>query len=100
VEHFDLGQPASDRFRAAPEIWDAAIIDLELPDISGEKLLPVFYSLRPTLPIVVYSGMPGVKERLELYSSGATAVLSKPTAGQDILDVLKGLVESPPEPIR
>jgi FixJ family two-component response regulator len=79
--------------------WDAIIIDLELPDVSGQALLPEMAAHRPGLPIVVYSGMSGVRQRFELFSSGAAAVLSKPTPGQDLLDVLQHLIEIPPEPI-
>jgi len=49
---------------------------------------------------VVYSGASGLKDRFELYSSGASALLSKPTSAQDLLDVLKGLIDLPPEAIR
>jgi FixJ family two-component response regulator len=75
-------------------------LDLDLPDVAGQHLIPEIAAQRPGLPIVVYSGDVGVKDRFELYASGASTVLSKPTAGQDLLDVLQGLIEMPAEPIR
>jgi DNA-binding response OmpR family regulator len=100
VEHFELGKPGMERFHEDVQSWDAVILDLDLPDISGQTLLPEIADRRPALPIVVYSGAAGLRDRFELDSSGASAVLSKPTAAQDLLDVLEGLIESPPEPIR
>lgn len=100
VEHHALGKPGLERFRQEPESWDAVIIDLELPDVSGQKLIPEIAVLRPALPIVVYSGMKGLEDRFELYSSGASALLTKPCGAKDLLDVLKGLIEIPPEPVK
>jgi DNA-binding response OmpR family regulator len=100
VEYFALGNAGLERFNQDVPAWDAVIIDLNLPDVSGQSILPQIAVQRPNLPIVVYSGVSGLNERFELYSSGAAALLTKPTNGQDLLDVLKGLIESPPEPIR
>jgi DNA-binding response OmpR family regulator len=100
VDYFAMGVSGLERFYRDFQSWDAVMIDLELPDVSGHTLLPEIAAQRPNLPIVVYSGAYGLKERFELYTSGAAAVLSKPTCGQDLLDVLKGLIESPLEPIR
>jgi DNA-binding response OmpR family regulator len=99
VEPFSLGKPALAKFQEDPSTWDAAVVDLDLPDIAGQKIIAEMSALRPNLPIVVYSGVSNVKERFELYSSGASALLSKPTGAQDLLDVLKGLIELPPGPI-
>ena len=99
VEHFELGKPGMKGFYQDIQGWDAVIIDLDLPDVSGQSLIPEIIAQRPNLPIVVYSGASGLKERFELYTAGASAVLSKPTAAQDLLDVLKSLIETPPEPI-
>ena len=100
VEHFALGKPGLEGFLQAVPSWDAVIMDLDLPDVAGQNLIPEIAAQRPSLPIVVYSGAPGLKDRFELYASGASTVLSKPTAGQDLLDVLKGLIELPVAPIQ
>jgi DNA-binding response OmpR family regulator len=99
VQPFALGKPALETFTADPASWDAAIVDLDLPDIAGQTIISEMSALRPNLPIVVYSGVSGLKDRFELYSSGATALLAKPTGAQDLLDVLKGLIEMPPGPL-
>jgi DNA-binding response OmpR family regulator len=100
VEHSELGKPGMKKFYEDIHSWDAVIIDLELPDISGQTLIPEIAAQRPELPIVVYSGQSGLKHRFEIISTGAAALLSKPSSAQDLLDILKYVTERPPEPIR
>ncbi len=94
-----MGKPALEIFSPNPQAWDAVIIALDLPDVPGQELIPQIAALCPSLPIVVYSGVSGLKDRFELYTSGASALLFKPTGGRDLLDVLKGLIEIPPTPM-
>lgn len=100
VGHYKLGQEGLARFHQNPQEWDAVIIDLGLPDIAGQDIIPKIAKQCPATPIIVYSGANEVKERFELYTSGASALLSKPCCAQDLLDVLKGLIDMPPAPIK
>jgi DNA-binding response OmpR family regulator len=100
VEHFARGSAGLGRFAEDPQFWDLAMVDLELPDMSGQTVVSQISAQRPNLPIVVHSGVPGMKERYELISSGASALLAKPTEAQDLLDTLKGLIDLPPDTIR
>ncbi len=97
VELFSLGEPGWEHFCQDPRSWDAVLIDLELPDISGREIIPKIAAQCPQLPIVVYSGLSGLKHRFEIISTGATALLSKPSNAQDLLDILKYVIEKPPE---
>ncbi len=99
VEHFVLGWAGLDRFYQNPEAWDVVILDLELPDKPGQAIMAEIAERRPNLPILVHSGFSGLKERFELFTTGATAMLPKPAAGQDLIDLLKHLIETPPESI-
>jgi len=100
VEHYALGKPGLERFLQISSTWDAVIIDLDLPDISGRTLIPEMVAHRPALPIVVYSGLNGprfgVENRFQLHIAGAAAFVWKPSGGQKLLDVLKELIETPP----
>jgi DNA-binding response OmpR family regulator len=102
VEHFDLGKAALERFYEVLPSWTAVIIDLDLPDVSGRTLIPEMAAQRPDLPIVVFSGQSGPRfgqeNRFELYSTGATAFVWKPSGGQHLLDVLKGFTKTPSLP--
>jgi len=99
VEHNALGKSGLKSFLQDPQAWDAVIVDLDLPDIAGQDIIPEIAAQRPAFPIVVYSGENELKDRFELYSLGASALISKPCGAQDLLDVLEGLIELPPAPI-
>lgn len=103
VEHYSLGQTGLEAFYRAYSSWDAVIIDLDLPDVSGRTLIPEMATQCPNLPILVFSGFSGprfgLNNRFELYASGASAFLWKPSGGQKLLDVLKELIEIPPAAI-
>jgi len=103
VEHYARGKPGLERFYQAYPSWDAVIIDLDLPDGSGRTLIPEMAAQRPNLPIVIHSGLNGprfgLENRFELYSTGASAFLWKPSGGQKLLDILKELIETPPTPM-
>ena len=100
VHHFKMGMLGLEKFSRDPSSWDAVIIDLELPDIPGDEIITKIAAQRPQLPIVVYSGLGGLKHQFEIISDGATALLSKPSNARDLLDILKYVIEEPPEPIR
>jgi len=103
VDHFSVGRQGIERFRQDPDSWDAVILDLELPDMPGKDLIPEMARLCPRLPIIIYSGSSGmhqVRERFELHSAGASALLAKPCGGKDLLDVLNHLIEIPPVPVK
>jgi len=103
VEHFALGKAGLERFYQVFPSWDAVVVDLDLPDVSGRDLVPEMVAQRPNLPIVIYSGQNGPRfgldNRFELYATGASAFLWKPSGGQALLDVLKELLEIPPKPL-
>jgi DNA-binding response OmpR family regulator len=100
VVHFSLGKAGLESFSKDSESWDAVILDLELPDVPGHTLIPAIYAQRPALPVIVYSGEKQLANRFELYSLGASAVVSKPCGAQDLLDILLGLIEIPPMPVQ
>jgi DNA-binding response OmpR family regulator len=103
VEHFAKGQDGLERFYQTFPAWDAVIIDLDLPDVSGRALIPEMAAQRPTMPILVFSGSSGPRfgldNRFELYSTGASAFLWKPSGGQKLLEVLAELIQTPPTPL-
>jgi len=103
VEYFPHGRKGIERFQQDPQSWDAIILDLDLPDISGKDLIPEIARQCPRLPIVVFSGsnrVHQVRERFELHRAGASALLAKPCGGKDFLDMLNHLIEVPPVPTK
>ena len=55
-----------------------ALLDLCLPDVSGESLLKSMRHSSPKLPVIVTSARAGVHDKVTLLSLGADDYLSKP----------------------
>jgi CheY-like chemotaxis protein len=50
------GRAGLERFRAAPEAFDAVVVDLAMPEIDGEQVGREIRALRPELPLLLVSG--------------------------------------------
>jgi len=56
----------------------AIVTDLEMPALSGTKLITQLRSLRPNTPICVVSGLQESRHRIESLNAGADDFLTKP----------------------
>jgi DNA-binding response OmpR family regulator len=73
----------------AREGFDAVLLDMRLPDLSGLEVLRRIRAQRPGLPVILLTGHAGAEE--EAVSEGAAACLTKPLELEDLLIILKGL---------
>jgi PAS domain S-box-containing protein len=72
------GQAALDRVTAAPERFDAVITDQSMPRMTGLQLAHALHALRPSLPVILYTGYAEGLARSELEAAGIRKVLAKP----------------------
>ena len=78
--------------------YDAALLDLRLPDMSGADLLPRMREISPKMVKIIITGMPEDNSD-EVERSGADAFLSKPVEPEFLLNVLDiKLREKKPKP--
>jgi CheY-like chemotaxis protein len=56
VDDVSGGRAAIDRVSAKPAAYDAVLLDLTMPEISGPEVLARVREIRPDLPVVVMSG--------------------------------------------
>ena len=84
-----VGSGADALSRAAENSYDAAILDLVMPDQDGAELAVALRGQAPGLPIALLTGY----ARSPLLAGAAgrpgTAVFSKPVAIQEIVDFLR-----------
>jgi two-component system OmpR family response regulator len=71
--------------------WDAVILDLHLPHVSGTSLLKEMHRLRPKLPLIVLTGDMS-DSNLGLYEEGAVILWHKPISVAELLENLKVLM--------
>jgi DNA-binding NtrC family response regulator len=78
---------------AAAELsrFSAAVVDLGLPDISGEQVVKAFASMYPWLPILVSTGHDVRTLQQWLPSAKNIRVISKPFDSEDFLENIRQL---------
>ena len=89
VEVFQTGADALARF--AGHDFDAAIIDLGLPDMDGAQVIAEARARGMWAPILVASGRLDVAERIRLLTVGADDYVGKPVLGAEIAARLAAL---------
>lgn len=74
----------------AGETFDAAIVDLRLPDGDGLEAVREFHAAQPDPPVVVLTGFGSIATALEAVRCGARDYLTKPADPDRILCALRG----------
>lgn len=72
------GTQAWDLFQKNPDQFQAAMIDVIMPGLSGGDLLHHLKQLRPHLPVIVITGFNDESESENLIRNGAHSLISKP----------------------
>jgi CheY-like chemotaxis protein len=63
---------------------DAIVLDMRLPGMDGEQLLPALRAMSPNVPIVVITGAASPQMREAARAHGVAHVLEKPFDAQDL----------------
>lgn len=72
--------------RARPTAYDAAIIDLAMPELSGLELAERIHQVAPALPIILTSGNPGDLTFESPQQHGVQQLLTKPATLTELAD--------------
>jgi DNA-binding response OmpR family regulator len=83
--------------KAALELinYDAAILDLGLPDDDGLTVLATVRRLGKTLPILILTARDAVEDRVAGLNAGADDYLTKPFAMTELIARIKALLRRP-----
>ena len=75
-----------------PKAGGCVLLDLHMPDISGFKMLDLLRALGNSAPIVLFSGRTDPMTDAFAKSSGAAAILAKPVAHDELIDLIRRLL--------
>jgi CheY-like chemotaxis protein len=78
---------AMQALRAAPEVR-AALVDVGLPDRTGDQLAAEIHAMRADLPIIIASGRSGRELREQFAGNPRISILVKPYTAPLLLEVL------------
>ena len=65
---------------------DAAVLDVDMPRVDGLAVSRYLHARAPMIPIVIATGMDNIAA--DAHAAGATVVLAKPFAGEELLMAL------------
>jgi DNA-binding response OmpR family regulator len=92
----DIAGSAADAEAALELInYDAAVLDLGLPDDDGLALLAAVRRLGKTLPILILTARDAVEDRVGGLDAGADDYLTKPFAMTELIARIKALLRRP-----
>jgi two-component system response regulator MprA len=77
--------------KCTSKVFDAVIMDLEMPRMNGGEALSAIKVLQPELPVIVFTGYPHSQERA-VYT-GAARVLTKPLRLRDLEHEVRAVME-------
>ena len=71
---------------------DVALIDVELPDIKGTKLLSTLKELQPKMVKIIITGYPSIENAVTAVNEKADGYIIKPFNPADLLEMIKKLI--------
>jgi DNA-binding NtrC family response regulator len=74
---------------AGSEAFDLAIVDLKMPEMSGERLLEVLKKRDPSIEVVILTGHGSIDSAVHCTKLGAFGYLQKPCDTDELLGVLR-----------
>ena len=77
--------------------YDAALIDVRLPDMDGTDLLPKLQQILPDAAKIVITGFPSLETGIKSLDVGADAYLVKPVKPEDLLVLIREKIKSKKE---
>jgi CheY-like chemotaxis protein len=93
VRVFTSSPSALEAFHKAPKDFDLVITDNTMPEMTGLELAERIAQIRPSLPILLVSGITDTLSMDELHRRGIRHALSKPYSAEELRAVLGSLTQ-------
>jgi two-component system response regulator HydG len=75
--------------KSKTKVYDAAILDIRLPDIEGTKLLKAMRETTPKMVKIMLTGYPNLQNAVDSLNFGADAYLMKPPNPEEVINSLR-----------
>lgn len=79
--------------------YDIALVDLNLPDMTGEAILTHIRRHRPGMPVMILTVVADTRDKVRLLNLGADDYLSKPFSFEELLARLSALLRRGAGPV-
>lgn len=95
VTTFSNGLNAWDDFRKNSDIYDLAILDQRMPEMSGTNLAVEMLNYRPDFPIILLTGFSDTVGPDDAAQLGIRKFLSKPIPQNELTDTIRKTLDEP-----
>jgi len=75
--------------KSTARFYNLALIDIQLPDVQGTKLLTMMKKTTPKMVKIIITGYPTLQNTVEAVNKGADAYIFKPFNVENILHTIK-----------
>lgn len=72
-------------------IFDLVILDLNLPDIDGHKIIEIIRKKKNHTPVIILSARNAIEDKITLLNSGADDYLTKPFDSKELIARIKSI---------
>ena len=84
------GREAVDVLTKDSDAISAVLLDMSMPELSGEDVLRELHGVLPSMPVVLSSGYE--RDEFSVASNDHTAFLRKPYSPQDLIDHIRRVI--------
>lgn len=91
LESEHVNRIASARDKLNEEIFDAYLLDLNLPDGTGFDLIPLIRERSPQARVIVISAYDGAYEKQRMQEEQVDTFIKKPFSKSQIIEAIQGL---------
>jgi CheY-like chemotaxis protein len=92
ISTFNDGRRALNQFLATPDAFDLLITDLSMPQLSGEAVIAEIRQRRPSLPVVLCTGLCDAATEARLRDLGVNEIVRKPFALAELPQLVRSLL--------
>jgi CheY-like chemotaxis protein len=94
------GAEAREAFADAPERYDLVVTDQSMPRVTGLQLARELLEIRPTVPVILYTGFADNLTEAQARAAGVRALIRKPVEPAVLLALLKAHLPSGAHAVR
>jgi CheY-like chemotaxis protein len=94
------GIEAKAAFAQAPELYDLVVTDQTMPRVTGLQLARELIEIRPTVPVILYTGYADDLTEAQAQAAGVRALIRKPVEPAALLALLKAHLPSGAHAVR
>jgi PAS domain S-box-containing protein len=94
------GVEAKEAFARTPELYDLVVTDQTMPRVTGLQLARELLEIRPTVPVILYTGYADKITEAQAHAAGVRALIRKPVEPAALLALLQAHLPSGAHAVR